>query len=216
MSNSNPVMRSPLNHFNLAQRQQPLDDSRGVWANEVPLLGYISLRGNTDNPAFVAAVNSALGCSLPIQPCALQETNWGTILWLSPDEWLLVCEREQRATLQASLETALAGIHSQVADNSGGYTKVALQGLNAEDVLRHCTVYDLAHLGTGRVVGTSFGKMTTFLLHSKEGYSLVFRRSFADYIWRLLERSAEPYGFGVAAPSVRKTTSSTNKVVEAA
>jgi sarcosine oxidase, subunit gamma len=101
--------------------------------------------------------------------------------------------------LQQALEAGLVGIHSQVVDNSGGFTWVTLQGANVIDLLHHCTVYDAESLAVDHVVGTTFGKMTTLLLRNNDGYHLVLRRSFADYIWRLLERSAEPYGFGVAA-----------------
>ena len=69
---------------------------------------------------------------------------------------------------------------------------------NASDVLHHCTVYDLNMLQTGKVVGTTFGKLSLYIHQHQDGYSLVFRRSFADYIWRYLERSALPYGFGIA------------------
>ena len=120
------------------------------------------------------------------------------MLWLSTDEWLLISPREQSAAIQQLLETALVGVHSQVLDNSGGFTSVTLQGKNASDVLHHCTVYDLSALEAGKVVGTTFGKVSLFLQQDKNGYRLVFRRSFADYIWRYLERSALPYGFGIA------------------
>ena len=193
-----PVMQSPLHPFGLAAKQEKVNDSKGAWANEIPLLGYISLRGNSQNAAFVSAVNSAFSVKLPTQPCSMVYTEWGSILWLSPDEWLITCKRDQRASLQQSLEAALAGIHSQVVDNSGGYTTVQLKGKNASDVLHHCTVYDLNMLQTGKVVGTTFGKLSLYLHQHEDGYSLVFRRSFADYIWRYLERSALPYGFGIA------------------
>ena len=193
-----PVMESPLHPFGLAAKQEKVNDTKGVWANEVPLLGYISLRGNVQDSLFINAVNSALGIKLPTQPCSIVDSSFGSILWLSTDEWLLICPREQRATLQKLLETALQGIHSQVFDNSGGFTSVILQGKNASDVLHHCTVYDLSALHTGKVVGTTFGKVSLFLQQDKNGYRLVFRRSFADYIWRYLERSALPYGFGIA------------------
>jgi len=193
-----PVMESPLHPFGLAEKQEKVNDTKGVWANEVPLLGYISLRGNVQDSLFINAVNSALGIKLPTQPCSIIDSSFGSILWLSTDEWLLICPREQRATLQKLLETALEGIHSQVLDNSGGFTSVILQGKNASDVLHHCTVYDLSVLEAGKVVGTTFGKVSLFLQQDKNGYRLVFRRSFADYIWRYLERSALPYGFGIA------------------
>jgi sarcosine oxidase subunit gamma len=193
-----PVMQSPLHPFGLVAKQEKVNDSKGAWANEIALLGYISLRGNSQNEAFIYAVNTALSIALPTQACSMVYTAWGSILWLSPDEWLIVCKRDQRAALQQSLETALAGIHSQVVDNSGGFTTVLLKGKNASDVLHHCTVYDLNMLQAGKVVGTTFGKTSIFLHKQVDGYSLIFRRSFADYIWRYLERSAQPYGFGIA------------------
>lgn len=201
----NPTMQSPLHHFDLAAQQVVADDSKGVWANEIPLLGYISLRGNPENAAFLKAARKALGVALPTQPCTLEYAAWGSILWLAPDEWLLISERAQRPKLQHALESALAGIHSQVTDNSGGFTSVLLQGRNADDVLHHCTVYDINALAQGQVVGSTFGKVSLFLHRQDDGYSLIFRRSFADYIWRYLERSALPYGFGIALLDTQKS-----------
>lgn len=199
MSDFHPVMRSPLHHFDLAGRQESIHNGRGIWVSEKPLLGYISLRGNSGLPEFVANVSTALGAALPTQPCTMQATSWGSILWISPDEWLIVCERGQRQPIQQALETTLSGIHCQVVDNSGGYTWVALQGTRIVDLLRHCTVYDVENMPVGHVVGSTFGKLSTFIVRNHDGFHLVFRRSFADYIWRYLERSAQPYGFGIAA-----------------
>jgi sarcosine oxidase subunit gamma len=38
----------------------------------------------------------------------------------------------------------------------------------------------------------------TVLRSDAQGVALVFRRSFAEYIWRLIERTARPYGLQVA------------------
>jgi sarcosine oxidase subunit gamma len=193
-----PIMQSPLQHFNLAEKAVKMDASQGVWANELPLLAYINLRGNSQNTAFTVAVASVLGESLPTLPCKLIHATWGYIYWLSPDEWLLVCSRENNIDLQRTLKTALMGIHSQVIDNSGGYTTVCLQGKHANDVLQHCTVYNLHALAPNNVVGTTFGKTSVWLHRQDNGYQLIIRRSFADYIWRYLERATTPYGFGIA------------------
>jgi len=190
-------LRSPLHAYDLPARAKAADTSCGIWANEVPLLGYISLRGNANQSEFLTAVKSAVGTNLPIQPCTFVTNKSLFIYWISPDEWLITCERSEMEQLQHSLKSALAGIHSQVVDNSGGFTTVILQGANATDVLQHCTIYDLHHLSNNKVVGTTFGKMSLFLSRHGDGYKLIFRRSFADYIWPLLERSAAPYGFGV-------------------
>ncbi len=198
LSQFNPVMQSPLHHFNLAEQAVPINESQGVWANEIALQGYISLRGNAQNTAFIKAAKKALGVALPIQPCSLINTPWGAIYWLSPDEWLLVCKRELHAELQAKLASALEGIHSQVVDNSGAYTSVFVQGKHATDALLHSTVYDLHALSAEKVVGTTFGKSSVFLQRHESGYMLIFRRSFADYIWRYFVRAAAPYGLAIA------------------
>ena len=200
-STLNKAIRSPLHSYGLAARAKKMDSSCGVWANEVPLLGYISLRGNASQPEFLAAIKSALTVDLPTAPCAMQSNTSGSIYWISPDEWLIVCQRAQLEPLQQTLKSALNGFHSQVVDNSGGYTTVLLQGKNATDVLQHCTIYDLHSLKTNHVVGTTFGKMSFYLYRQGEGYGLVLRRSFADYIWPLLERSAAPYGLGILSIS---------------
>ena len=198
LSQFKPVMQSPLHHFGLATKQELMNESKGMWANEIALLGYISLRGDCKNTAFTKAAKKALGETLPTLPCGLINKAWGCIYWLSPDEWLIVCVREKRAELQHSLQAALVGVHSQVVDNSGGFTTVLLQGKHASDALSHCTVYDLHALTAGKIVGSTFGKASVFIHRNSNGYTLIFRRSFADYIWRYLERAAAPYGFGVA------------------
>ncbi len=200
MSNSSsaPVLQSPLQPFGLAAKAERMDASRGVWANEVPLLSYISLRGNPANIAFVDTASKALGVKLPTEPCTLAHSAGTTVLWLSPDEWMIITARSTHGALQKNLTEGFTGIRSQVADNSGGYSQVIVQGRNVHDVLAHCTVYDLAHLTEGRVVGTTFGKSSVYLRRAGDGYCLLLRRSFADYIWRTLERAARPYGFGIA------------------
>jgi len=198
LENLKPIMKSPLHHFGLNEHEQAINDSNGVWANELPLLGYISLRGNSKNKQFTDAFKIATTIALPTEPCRLAKADWGTIFWLSPDEWLMVCHRNQHLKLMNDLQLALAGIHSQVVDNAGGYTTVVIQGRQAADALHHCTVYDLAALTMGRVVGTTFGKANIIMSKLDDGYVLVLRRSFADYIWQYLERSASPYGLGIA------------------
>lgn len=195
---SEPTMRSPLHSFGLGEQAKPIDDSRGVWTNEIPHLGYISLRGNGADPAFVTAASTSLGVPLPLQPCTFALSNGKAILWLSPDEWMIVCPRAQLSVLLGNLRQALTDVRSQVVDNSGGYTQVIIEGRNALDVLQHVSVYDFASMQQGRVVGTTFGKSSVYAFRQGNGYSLLIRRSFADYIWRYLARAAMPYGLGIA------------------
>ncbi|WP_085314842.1 sarcosine oxidase subunit gamma [Derxia lacustris] len=192
-----PVARSPLAHLELAKRARKQDERSGVWANELPVGGFVSLRGNLADAAFAQAVAGVLGGALPGVPCTLAKLPKAEALWLGPDEWMLLCAHSAVAGLVAALEAALAGIHHQVADNSGGYTQAVLRGAQAATVLAHVSVYDYAHLEAGRVVGSTFGKSSAYVRRDGAGYVLLFRRSFAEYVWKYLERAAVPYGFGV-------------------
>ena len=195
---TSPRMQSPLHGLGLPAKAQAVDASRGVWANEIPLLAYISVRGNAGDTAFDDACLKALSIKLPSEPCTMVQSGELSALWLSPDEWMLILPRAGHAGLMKALRDALSGVRSQVTDNSGGYTQILIEGRNARDVLSHCTVYDLDHLASGRVVGTTFGKTSAYLRRAGDGYCLLIRRSFADYIWLFLERAALPYGFGIA------------------
>ncbi len=194
-----PSFQSPLHSFDLASRAVAMDQSSGVWANEIANLGYVNLRGNALDPAFVEKVGAAMGVPLPVEPCSFAAAGGLKVLWISPDEWMIVLPRHRLGELKDSLRSALQGIRSQIVDNSGGYTQVLLSGLNALDVLRHTSVYDFEEMPRGRVVGTTFGKSSLYAHRTDTGFCLLMRRSFGDYIWRYLVRAAAPYGLGIAA-----------------
>ena len=196
-----PVAQSPLHALAAASRTSGSDSRDSVVAYEMPLFGYISLRGNAGDAAFMGATARILGMAIPTEPCTFARSDTQILHWLSPDEWMIVCPRENLDSQLRDLGQVLAGTRHQAVDNSGGYTQVRLHGSNAIDVLRHASVYDFSALGPGRVVGTTFGKSSVYIYRLDDAFCLLLRRSFADYIWRFLARAAEPYGFGVSKPA---------------
>jgi sarcosine oxidase subunit gamma len=65
-------------------------------------------------------------------------------------------------------------------------------------LLNHTCPYDFESLPLGQCVSTVISKASFTVLRSDaQGVTLVFRRSFADYIWKLVERNARPYGLRV-------------------
>jgi len=174
-----------------------------VTAAEIPNLGYIVLRGRSDDVGFLAAVASVIGAPPPLEPRAVLRCQAGVLLWQSPDEWWVVCPRADRDRLMAALTNALQGSFAQVVDSSGGFTALHLRGPASVTVLRHLTPYDFDGLGPEQCVATVVGKAGFTVLRVPEGVTLVFRRSFALYLWQLIERAAGPYGLAVE---------STNKV----
>ena len=180
---------------------QPPSAQNRVVVSELGNLGYIVLRGKADDPAFMQTVSGVLGQALPTQPMTVLDTSTGVVLWVSPDEWLLVCKRSARDSLLAALTAAVQDLFDQVVDNSGGLTALRLSGPDHMLLLRQMGPYDYESLAVGRCASTVVSKTGLTVVRTDEaGVVLVFRRSFADYTWRLLERTALPYRLCIARP----------------
>ena len=188
------ALESPLHGFGLAARTAvPAPHNRVVLA-EIPHLGYLVLRGKADDTAFMLAVAGVLGQPLPTAPLTVLATPAGVVLWVSPDEWMLVCRRSLKDGLVASLVDALQDVFAQVVDNSGGYTALRLAGVDHLMLLRQLGPYDFEGLAVGRCAATVASKTGfTVVRTDTAGAVLVFRRSFADYTWGLIDRTALPY-----------------------
>jgi sarcosine oxidase, subunit gamma len=146
-------------------------------------------------------VQAPCGVALPTQTSTFAATAHTVTLGISPDEWWLLAPRVARDGLIPALRHATMGLHAQVADNSSGLACLHLAGAQHVTLLRHLSPYDFDLLKVGRCVSTVFPKAgVTVLRGDDEGVLLLFRRSFADWIWRLVERSAKPYGLAVCAP----------------
>jgi sarcosine oxidase subunit gamma len=199
---SKPTLQSPLHAFGLdAQAVSPSALNRVVFS-ELPHLGYIVLRGKTDDSAFMQGVASVLGQNVPVQPRQVLQTAEGAVLWLSPDEWLLICPRSRRDAVLAALTAALKGLFAQVVDNSGGFTTLRLAGPEHLALLRQLGPYDFESQAMGTLASTVMSKTSVTVVRTDTaGVLLVFRRSFADYLWRLIERTAKPYHPCIAAPA---------------
>jgi sarcosine oxidase, subunit gamma len=197
-----PTLRSALADLLPALSPPDAQAKAGVRVAEWPHIACIVLRGRIeDDAAFPRAVQAACGIALPTQPSTFTATANTITLWVSPDEWWLLAPRVARDGLVTALRQATAGQHAQVADNSGGVACLHLAGPQHVTLLRHLSPYDFESLKVGRCVSTVLPKVgVTVLRGDEDGVLLLFRRSFADWVWRLIERSSKPYGLAVCAP----------------
>lgn len=194
MLNSTPYWQSPL-HEQLAQFKPDVDAA--ITATELPRMAYITVRCKTDDGAIAAV----LGGALP-QTMGVAHTNKAVTLWLSPDEWLVIAPYAHKESLLNDLLAAIDGRIAQVVDNSGGYTSLRLTGEPHMQLLRHLTPYDVESLKIGQCAATLMSKSGVTLVRTTEhGMTLVCRRSFADYIWCLIQKAARPYGLALGQVS---------------
>ena len=161
---------------------------------EKPFRGFINLRGRGDNTAFLAGCLKVLGCEPPATPNTVVDEGENRIYWLGPDEWLIVTPAGGEAKLKADLLKALDGQFCSVVDNSSGLTMLHVTGANAGALLATDCPLDLhpREFKPGQCAQTRLAKagMTISPLADANGFEVIIRRSFADYLLLWLQDAA--------------------------
>lgn len=178
-----------------------------VSVREIPDRGMIDLRGLASDRKFMAAAKDVLGVDLPKSPRT--SVSWGDVkvLWLSNDQWLILCPRTKSADLLAGLRSALAGIHSLAVDVSDMRAVIRLEGNGCREVLMKGTSLDLlsGDYEAGTVRRMRYAEIAA-LLHvvEEDVFDIYVFRSYARYAWDFLMATArEPAKvslFGKQAP----------------
>ncbi len=191
------LQESPLSELNLPAPVAEAEDQRAVTVCERPFQSIVDVRGDPENPSFVAAVRSALGIDLPASANSSASNDDITILWLGPDEWLVVSAPEQAAVIAETLSDALKHVTAAVTDVSDAYAVITLGGHEARDVLRKGTSLNLhpRAFSAGRCAKTLL-QDTDVILHQKSEaplYDIYVARSFSVHIWNWLEDASSEF-----------------------
>jgi sarcosine oxidase, subunit gamma len=164
-----------------------------VSVREIADRGMIDLRGLTSDRKFMAAAKEALGIDLPKVPRT--SVAWGDIriLWLSTDQWLILCPRAKVGDVLAKLRTGLAGLHSLAVDVSDMRAVIRVEGDGAREILMKGTSLDLLsgnyEAGTARRM--RYAEIAA-LLHvvEEDVFDIYVFRSYAHYAWEFLLATA--------------------------
>ena len=193
---------SPLVERVTAERKAASPANAGVTLRERALLGYLNLRGDPSDEAFLEAARGAIETSLPVAPNTVAEGDSVRAYWLGPNEWLLVTAEGADRALRDRLEEGLAGRSFAVCEVSGYYTTVELSGAHARDVLEKGCTLDLHPrvFRPGQCAQTLLSHATVVLRPLDEagtGFELIVRRSFADYVFVWIEDAADEFALAV-------------------
>lgn len=132
------------------------------------------------------ALGPTVGLDLPVKPNTVTTSGDTAILWLGPDEWLLVSDTSPAATLLPPLQAALAGRHAGLIDLGAARAVREIGGTGARDLLARGCAIDLhpRRFGPGRCAQTLLAR-TQILLHQTDAaptFRLFVRPSFAAYL----------------------------------
>jgi len=161
-------------------------------------LSVVNLRGNAEEAAFREGAASALGLRLPLKACTTSENSLVRIVWVGPDDWVIVGPPGQAEAIVLRLREALSGLHHAVTDVSSGYRVLQLSGRPVRDVLAQGCPLDLhpRAFERGACAGSHFFKASIWLWQTDEApvYELLVVRSYMDYVWLMLERASAECG----------------------
>ena len=131
-----------------------------------------------------------IGLELPTKPGLSQSKAGLSALWIGPDEWLIIDEKNQIEKLVPGRENA----QTSVTDISHRNVAFLISGEGAANTLNAAAPRDLslAAFPVGGASRTIFGKAEVVLLRTgKTSFRLECWRSFAPYVWDLLVDSAQ-------------------------
>jgi sarcosine oxidase subunit gamma len=149
-------------------------------ADELPFLTQIDVRAD---PSAAATLG------FPGRPNTTSSWNESDVLWLGPDEWLVVAGPGRAPQLLGEVEAALASDHRSVVDVSAGRAVFEMRGPDRLERLAIACPLDLdpRSWGPGGCAQTVFGTAPV-LLHERPDATRVFvRPSFAGYVISLLD-----------------------------
>ncbi|MGY6634606.1 MAG: sarcosine oxidase subunit gamma [Alkalilacustris sp.] len=159
---------------------------------EVPMGGMIVLRGALDDPAVAAAVTAATGLGMPDRR-GIRSEGVRAVLWMSPDEALLVVPADAVAGAMDAAQAAAEGSFVTLADVSDARVAFRIEGVHADEVVMKLCPVDIARLPEGELRRTRAAQIAAALWRSgPSAITLMCWRSVADHARQLLENAARP------------------------
>ena len=118
---------------------------------------------------------------LPLDPNTVVERDSRSMLWLGPDEWLIVDVSGAETGILTELEAALDGTHHSVVDLSANRLGLEVSGTGAKDVLSKGCSLDLHSRSwrPGMCAQTLLGRIQVILHERQMATRIYVRPSFA-------------------------------------
>lgn len=157
-------------------------------------VGMVTVRGDLAADAIQAGLRDVIGADVPAQLGATSGKG-GAVLWMSPDEILIVMPYEGVDGAIESIREKLVGTHHLVADVSDARAFFRLEGTSGQirDTLAKVTPADLRPnaLPVGVVRRTRLQQVAAAIWFASETQAhVVCFRSVAGYVFDLLRNAA--------------------------
>ena len=105
---------------------KPGDSKPGLVFSEMVHLGKLNLRASK---SASTQVKSVVGCAFPTAANRFSSAGERHVVWLGPDEFLIICEADKDAELASTLESALKTQHCAVTNITDALAAFHLKAL---------------------------------------------------------------------------------------
>ncbi len=161
-----------------------------VRVRELPFLAQVDLRADASDAALMARLTDVIGARPPSEPNTAVIADDGTrhVLWLGPDEWLVIGEPGTAPALERALRDAIGDGRGAVVDVSANRTTLAVSGPRARDLLAFGCSLDLdeRRFKPGRCAQTMLARANVIIVPvgpaSEPSFRVLVRPSFAGYL----------------------------------
>ena len=161
---------------------------------ELPFMTKINLRGNPNEKNFMSSASETLNIRLPIRPNTYITNDSLKIIWLGPNEWLIIDEKEDdKQDLFSKLENSFTSQDVSVTDVSENRTVIRITGAKSFILLAKFLTLNLENSlhNSSSVAQTLFIKVPVLLMrhhkHNTEPTVDIFtNRSHANYVYKIL------------------------------
>ncbi len=181
----------------MSEAVSALADARSSGTIEVAeagLQGMLTIRGDLADTGFSDAIKTVTGMDIPSRRQSTSSDS-DTLLWMSPDELMLLCRHDEAEARVQALAKALSDHHHLVANVSDARAEFTLSGEGAaiREVLAKISPADMraAALPIGEVRRTRVAQVAAAYWFSAEDRAhLICFRSVARYVFDLLKTSS--------------------------
>jgi len=161
---------------------------------ELPFMTKINLRGNPNDKKFLSSTSKVLNTTLPIRTNTYIKINSLKIIWLGPDEWLIIDEKgDDKKDLFSKLENSIGSQDASVTDVSENRTVIRIMGTKLFTLLAKFLTLNLDNSlnSSSSVAQTLFIKVPVLLMrlheHNSEPKIDIFtNRSHTNYVYKIL------------------------------
>jgi sarcosine oxidase subunit gamma len=182
-----------------SKSDNPIGGTVGLTFHVMEHLGKLNIRG--DN-SLKAAVKAATGCHFPPLANHFETAGERHIVWLGPDEYLLLCESGKEKALYDTLTSTIKTNHFAITDVSDSLCALSLSGEAVRDVLaKGCSLdFHPSKFGAGRCAQSLLAHAgITLMALPVDAFILICRTSFAPYVHDWLVDAALEYGYQFTA-----------------